>query len=199
MHIAICDDDEMSRFLILKLLSEYTSAHQDKCLSFSAFSDSEDLLDAAEKLGGFDIYILDILMPGMDGIELGVRLRELGYDGSIIYLTSSTDFAIDSYKAEASDYILKPVIPDAFLHAFDKVVSSVVEAIAPLLEDKRFSHCSKSLAVNLHNITKIGTEDVTFKDNQTVYFSKKICRDLRTEWSAYWLDEEDKEVFHDRT
>lgn len=252
MHIAVCDDDEMSRFLILKLLSEYTSAHQDKSLSFSAFSDSEDLLDAAEKLGGFDIYILDILMPGMDGIELGVRLRELGYDGSIIYLTSSTDFAIDSYKAEASNYILKPVIPDVFLHAFDKVVSSVVEkkhdniiiktkecsmrvsfdsilfvelrkralcyhltnsgivesillrvpfaeAIAPLLEDKRFSHCSKSLAVNLHNITKIGTEDVTFKDNQTVYFSKKICRDLRTEWSAYWLNEENKEVSHDRT
>ena len=38
MHVAICDDDEMSRFLILKLLSEYTSAHQDKSLSFSAFS-----------------------------------------------------------------------------------------------------------------------------------------------------------------
>lgn len=243
MHIAVCDDDEMSRLLILKLLSEYTSAHQEKVLSFSAFAEPEDLLEAAEKAGGFDVYILDIVMPGMDGIELGVSLRERGYDGSIIYLTGSTDFAIDSYKAEASNYILKPVVPAAFIQSLDKVVSSAVEkkedniiiktkecsmrvsfdsilfvelrkralcyhltnssvvesillrvpfaeAIAPLLEDNRFSHCSKSLAVNLHNITRIGLEDVTFKDNQTVFFSKKICRDLRTEWAEYWQNEE---------
>lgn len=243
MHIAVCDDDEMSRSFILKLLSEYTSVRQDKSISFSAFSNSEDLLEAAEKTGGFDIYILDIVMPGMDGIELGVSLREHGYDGSIIYLTGSSDFAIDSYKAEASNYILKPIVPATFLQALDKVVSSVVEkkndniiiktkecsmrvsfdsilfvelrkralcyhltnssvvesillrvpfaeAIAPLLEDPRFSHCSKSLAVNLHNIIKIGAEDVTFKDNQTVYFGKKICRDLRTQWSDYWQNEE---------
>lgn len=59
-----------------------------------------------------------------------------------------------------------------------------------LFVELRFSHCSKSLAVNLHNITKIGVEEVTFKDNQTVYFSKKICRDLRTQWSEYWQNKE---------
>ena len=239
MHVAICDDDEMSRFLILKLLSEYASSHKSINLSFSAFSGPEDLLDVAEKVGGFDIYLLDIVMPEMDGIELGVRLRKQGYDGNIIYLTSSTDYAVDSYKAEASNYILKPVVPETFLSAFDKVVSAVIdkrndsilvktkecsmrlsfdsilfvelrkralcyhltngsivesillrvpfaEAIAPLLENPHFFHCGKTLAVNLHNITKIGLDDVTFKDIYTVYFSKKICRDLRVRWSEYW-------------
>lgn len=239
MHVAICDDDEMSRFFILKLLSEYASANKSINLSFSSFSGPEALLDITEKMDGFDIYILDIVMPEMNGIELGTKLRERGYDGSIIYLTASPEFALDSYKVEAANYILKPINWDAFKQAFDKVVSSVVgkkhdniivktkecsmrlsydrilyvelrkralcyhldngntvesilirvpfvEAIAPLLEDTRFSHCSKTLAVNLHNITKIGIEEVTFKDNQTVYFSKKICRDLRTEWFAYW-------------
>ena len=94
-------------------------------------------MEAAEKVGGFDIYILDILMPGMDGIELGVKLREQGYDGSIIYLTNSS------------------VVESILLRV------PFAEAIAPLLEDTRFSHCSK-----------------------------KICRDLRTEWSAYWQTEE---------
>ena len=60
------------------------------------------------------------------------------------------------------------------------------EAVAPLLEDKRFFHCSKTLAVNLHNITKVGVDHVAFKDVHTVYFSKKICRNLRTVWTAYW-------------
>ena len=101
MHIAVCDDDEISRICILKLLSEYASLHKNISLSFSAFSNPEALLDVAEKVDGFDIYILDIVMPKMNGIELGIKLRNQGYDGSIIYLTSSTDFAIDSYKAEA--------------------------------------------------------------------------------------------------
>ena len=242
MHIAICDDDEISRICILKLLSEYATSHKSMNLSFSAFSNPEDLLDVAEKVDGFDVYILDIVMPKMNGIELGIRLRNQGHDGSIIYLTSSTDFAIDSYKAEASNYILKPVDLDTFLQALDKAISTVIdkksnsilvktkecsmrlsfdsilfvelrkralcyhlangsvvesillrvpfaEAIAPLLEDNRFFHCSKTLAVNLHNITKIGVEDVTFNTSHTVYFSKKICRDLRTNWSAYWRNE----------
>ena len=64
-----------------------------------------------------------------------------------------------------------------------------VEAIAPLLADKRFFHCSKTLAVNLENITSISTEEVTFKDTHTIYFSKKICRELRAGWSAYMGDE----------
>ena len=97
-------------------------------------------MDAAEKLGGFDIYILDILMPGMDGIELGVRLRELGYDGSIIYLTSSTDFAIDSYKAEASNYILKPVIPDSSSSSILKDYTGRLRFITPTIPLLVFLH-----------------------------------------------------------
>ena len=45
----------------------------------------------------------------MNGIELGIKLRQLGYDGKIIYLTSSVEFAIDLFKAKAYNYILKPI------------------------------------------------------------------------------------------
>ena len=80
MHIAVCDDDEMSRSFILKLLSEYTSAHQDISISFSAFSNSEDLLEAAEKMGEFDIYILDIVMPEMEEVEMDLDEKDIRVD-----------------------------------------------------------------------------------------------------------------------
>ena len=59
--------------------------------------------------GTFDIYLLDVIMPGQNGIELGLSIREFDQGGRIIYLTASSDFAVDSYRAKASDYLLKPL------------------------------------------------------------------------------------------
>lgn len=125
MKIAICDDEEIFRLRICNLLDEYASLHKDITITMSAFSSADDCLRAVEKFGGFDIYILDIVMPGMNGIELGTELRQYGADGDILYLSSSSDYAIDSYKVDASNYILKPIIKSDFLNAIEKVVSTI--------------------------------------------------------------------------
>lgn len=243
MKIAICDDDEFYREQILHLLEEYAQINGSINLSFSVFSNGAKLLETTEKVGGFDVYILDIVMPDMDGIELGIRLRKNGCNGHIIYLTSSAEFAVDSYKIKAFDYILKPIKKDVFFKAvkeviavtsekvnnsievktkensvrisFDSIlyaqmnrravtyylangetVESVMlrvpfaEAVAELLADKRFLHCGKTLVVNMHNITRVGMEEVIFKDSIQAFFSKNTCRDIRSQWSDYWFDGE---------
>lgn len=124
MKIAICDDEEFYRAQVLVITQAYASQNEDKEISITAFAHGEDLLEAAEKTGGFDIYILDILMPEINGIELGIKLRQLGYDGRIIYLTASSDHAIDSYKAKAFNYILKPFKKDDFFFALSEVIES---------------------------------------------------------------------------
>ena len=55
-----------------------------------------------------DICFLDIIMPGMDGIVLAEKMREEGYKGPIVFLTSANDFAAESYKVDAFSYLLKP-------------------------------------------------------------------------------------------
>lgn len=107
MKIAICDDDAYFREQIEGLVQKYISGDLKKTVS--VFSHAEELLEDVNKNGGFDIYLLDIVMPAMNGIDLGKELRKNGQDGKIIYLTSSAEFAIDSYEAEASSYILKPI------------------------------------------------------------------------------------------
>ena len=122
MKIAICDDEERCLEQVLTIAREYA---KERTVSFYSFSHPEDLLESAEKIGGYDIYILDIVMPGMNGIQLGVRLRDAGYDGKIIYLTSSEEYALDSFKVKAFHYIIKPIVKDEFYEAMDDAIKAI--------------------------------------------------------------------------
>ena len=125
MKVAICDDEVFYREQILELTQKYATQNKSKEITVTAFTHAEELLDTVSKSGGFDIYILDVIMPGMNGIELGKALREKGYDERIIYLTTSDEFALASYKVNASDYIIKPATEDEFISSLDRVVKSV--------------------------------------------------------------------------
>ena len=89
MRIALCDDETAYHETIQSLMKDYKLHHPDHSLSLSAFSSGRELLNHVDQYGGFDLYILDCIMPEMDGIEAGRALRERGEAGMIIYLTSS--------------------------------------------------------------------------------------------------------------
>ena len=125
MKIAVCDDEIIFREQIMELLRIYAIEHPDTEIIVSVYEHADDLIDAVKKIGGFDIYILDIIMPNTDGITLGIQLRADGYDGKIIYLTSSSDYAIDSFKAQPFNYIIKPVTKDKMFTILDDVVKTV--------------------------------------------------------------------------
>lgn len=71
------------------------------------FQSTKEALLFAEK-HSVDAAFLDISMPGMSGIELGKKLRELCPDIILIYLTAYRKYAYDAFKLEAVDYVLKP-------------------------------------------------------------------------------------------
>ena len=125
MKIAICDDEEICLSQTIAVAQEYTK--QRLGFAVDAFSNPEDLLDAARKNGGYDIYILDIIMPGMDGIRLGMQLREANYDGKIIYLTSSQEYFRDAFGVRAFDYMIKPIQREGFFKTMDEAVAGIRE------------------------------------------------------------------------
>ncbi len=124
MQIALCDDEKTYHDTIKELISQYTLNNPDRSLSISFFSSGIELLNHVEEHGGFDLYILDIIMPEMNGIELGAALRDRDDFGTVVYLTTSPDFALDSYKVEALNYLLKPVDAELFFQCLDKAYSS---------------------------------------------------------------------------
>lgn len=124
MQIALCDDETACHETIQSLIKEYKLDNPDRSLSLSAFCSGRELLNHVDEYGGFDLYILDCIMPEMDGIETGCALRERGDAGMILYLTTSPDFALDSYRVEALNYLLKPVDKNKFFQILDKAYRS---------------------------------------------------------------------------
>lgn len=124
MKIAICDDELCYRKQFLSYLDEYMLKNPNNQLEYSLFSNAQQLLDSTLLSKNFDVYLLDVIMPGMNGIELGLKLREKKLDGKIIYLTSSAEYAVDSYKVKAFQYLLKPVKKEELFAVLDELFSA---------------------------------------------------------------------------
>ena len=84
-----------------------------------AFESGRELLKAVNAGDRFDLYILDVIMPEPGGIQTGLKLRSLGEGGEIIYLTSSKEYAADSYNVRAFYYLLKPVKEERLFAVLD--------------------------------------------------------------------------------
>lgn len=108
MIIACCDDNSECRLSFVRLLQETMSKMQRKT-SIIQFNNGESLIEACKKGTYFDLIFLDVLMEHLDGIETAVALRAQGIKSTIIFLTTSRDFAVESYQVNALSYLLKPI------------------------------------------------------------------------------------------
>lgn len=126
LRIAICDDEEKQLNETAALLNAYLQCRPSLKGEVETFRSGGALLTKVEETGGFDLYVLDILMPELSGIDTGRRLRGMGEGGEIVYLTSSNDFASDSYDVRAFFYLLKPVEERKFFQVLDGAVEKLI-------------------------------------------------------------------------
>lgn len=125
--IAICDDEPDYVKQIENFVLEYLHCHLELSGQVHTFQCGQELLCQVEQNGGFDLYLLDIIMPGLNGIQTGERLRGLDNGGEIIYLTTSPDYAIDSYSVRAFFYLLKPIEEERLFEVLDAAFEKLNE------------------------------------------------------------------------
>lgn len=126
IHIAICDDSKQERQILAALFKRYQELHATP-LQIHIFQNGFSLLDAIDQGKRFDITILYILMPGENGIEIARNIRASGTDTEIIFLTSSPEYAVDSYEVKAQNYLLKPVTEEKFFASIDSILAELDE------------------------------------------------------------------------
>lgn len=120
LTIAICDDNEKERNMVKELSQEFSS-QKDYRIKCEVFQTGSDLLSFPRL---FDIYLLDVLMPGKNGIDLALALREKTEQAVIIFLTSSPDHAVESYRARAFYYLMKPIRKEIFYPVLQEAAKS---------------------------------------------------------------------------
>lgn len=125
MRIAICEEDEIELGRILELILEYRS-EQDATLEYHCFNNSTDFLDAV-KDREYDLVLLDVLMQGVTGMQAAQELREWDKYIKIIFISSSPEFAMESYSVEAYHYLLKPIEGDSLFRLLEKVKRELAE------------------------------------------------------------------------
>ena len=121
--IAFCDDD-ISILQELQTLFNQYCADRDEEINCSMFHSPLELLHVMECKNRFDILFLDVLMPGENGIDAASEIRKLDNNVKIIFLTSSAEFAVQSYAVGAYFYQLKPICKEGFFRLMDSVLAA---------------------------------------------------------------------------
>ncbi len=117
LKIAVCDDCPADRDAIYGALSAFARSEAAPC-SIVCFDSPHRLLSCSET---FDLYLLDIMMPAMTGMELAQTLRNKHPQCGIVFITSSPEFAVQGYTVQAMGYLLKPLREEQFHETFRRV------------------------------------------------------------------------------
>ena len=151
LQVAVCDDntDELSN--MVELLNGYRIS-KNFCCELSSYTNGFELLAALEKGKRFDIYCLDIIMPGYSGMEVAKEIRTFDKAATILFFTSSPEFAFESYSVKALNYILKPITKEKLYITFDELLVQIAS------QDEEASQVIKSK----EGIQKILLSNLTF-------------------------------------
>lgn len=122
IKIAFCDDDMEVLHQMNELLDRYR-VERNEDITYAAFQSPFELLTEIEKGIRPDILFLDVVMPGQNGMDVAKEIRQYDTNMKIIFLTSSPEFAVESYSVGAYFYQLKPIWEESFFRLMDAVLA----------------------------------------------------------------------------
>jgi len=169
-HMAICDDEKIIREDIYNKIMDI---HSD--CKIDVYHASSELLENPSQ---YDMIFLDIEMPGMNGVDVSYILREKGYKGFIVFLTSHAEYMKEAFRVKAFRFLSKPA-------DYNELKEAIHEAEKEILKNKQMvvADYGAEFMINLSDIYYIKSNKnktiVRLKDN-TLEVNKTLKQ---------WLDE----------
>lgn len=179
MKIGICDDTLADRAHLKALLAEYPTA-----LAIVEYTSGEELLAALQRGTRLDLLILDIRMGGISGIDAAQEIRMHNADLPILFLTTTPEFAVDSYRVQAQDYLLKPVSTDLLMQSLTRQLGRIAQK-----ETRIMFHTAQEIAqVPLSQIVSLeamARKVILTRLDGTTMESNVPIRDIEQELAPY--------------
>ena len=131
MRVLVVDDEPPARDRLRRLLSEMTGWE----LVAEAGNGQQALQMTSEHEP--DIVLMDIRMPGMDGVEAARHLAELEDPPAVIFTTAFNEYAIEAFKAQAVGYLMKPIRRERLADALSQATRLTRPQLARVAEQSR--------------------------------------------------------------
>jgi two-component system sensor histidine kinase/response regulator len=145
VQVAMVDDEEPLCLGVRRILAKYKvhvpDVHVDVTYDFTYFTAGEQLLEAVKGGARYDLLLLDLKLPGINGLDVLTSLAQDGHEVLTIMITAYATFetAVQATKLGAYDFLPKPFSPDELRYAVRKATSQLVlsREARKLAEEKR--------------------------------------------------------------
>ncbi|TPD55485.1 MAG: response regulator transcription factor [Thalassolituus maritimus] len=123
-RVLVVDDEPLARQRLKRLLEE----HKD----FACIAEAGDGQAAVDWLSQFraDLVLLDIQMPGLDGLQAAEKIRSLANPPVIVFCTAYDDHALAAFDVDAADYLLKPIRKEDLIRALSRAAERLSRQVA---------------------------------------------------------------------
>lgn len=191
MRLLVVDDEAPARRRLCEVLEDCSQR-----LPLQVVGESDNGVDALEtaQRERLDALLLDIRMPGMDGIEVAQHLQKLHRPPAIIFTTAYDNYACQAFEVNAVDYLMKPVRAERLVAALGKAKSLTQSTLDALRQahPKARTHLSLSEKGKLRLVP---IEEILYLKAELKYITvKTIEREYLLEESLVKLESE----FNDR-
>ena len=167
MKVLVVDDESLARQRLTTLLNDMC-----ECQVCGEAANGEQALQQVQQLRP-DLVLMDIRMPGMDGIEAARHMVQLENPPALVFATAYGDHALEAFETQAVDYLLKPIHPQRLQLALDKArrLSRVqLEKLQQSQSDSRRTHlCARKRG----NLELIPIDDVVYLQADNKYVT--VC------------------------
>lgn len=162
MKVLVTDDNIGARALIRGILEEIPGLH---AVVEEAGSGEEALAKARTFLP--DVAVLDIDMPGLNGIGVAQRLNELQPDVYLVFVTAYPEYALDAFEVYSFDYILKPIDAERVKNTFHRLQERIRSGEGEIADLVKALNRPHRLAVrNGHEILFIDVDSIIFMEKE---------------------------------
>jgi two-component system, LytTR family, response regulator AlgR len=184
LRIAVIDDEALARLRIKSLLAQ-ASVPNEVVADFGEPVSALLWLREQDALGcGPDMVLLDIQMPGLDGMVLAARLRELRQPPAVAFVTAHAEHALRAFDLAAADYLTKPVRLERLNATLERVLKLVTARPQPALDtDASADQADVFVVQDRGRIERIALANILYFKAEQKYVT------LRTAEHSHVLDE----------
>lgn len=133
MRVVICDDIQKDMETIRTALDTYAAAHPEYLVEIEEYNAAADVLHGMEE-EAYDIALMDICMPGVSGTDAAEKMLAKNPEMSVIFLTTSGEYAVEAFAMNATHYLLKPFTQEQFDAALDRAIKKTEDQVLLSLE-----------------------------------------------------------------